>query len=75
MGASLGLSADQQTKYAAVNKAHQEAVRKVDMDKALAPEAKKTQIAALKSKYETDIKGVMNADQYAKWSAERAKRA
>jgi hypothetical protein len=75
MGANLGLSADQQAQYGAINKAHQEAVRKVQMDNTLAPEAKKTQVAALKSKYETDLKGVMNADQYAKWSEQRAKRA
>lgn len=75
MGANLGLSADQQAQYGAINKAHQEAVRKVQMDNTLAPEAKKTQVAALKSKYETDLKGVMNAEQYAKWSEQRAKRA
>lgn len=75
MGANLGLSADQQAQYGAINKAHQEAVRKVQMDNTLAPEAKKTQVATLKSKYETDLKGVMNAEQYAKWSEQRAKRA
>lgn len=75
MGANLGLSTDQQAKYGAVNKAHQDAVRKVQMDKTLTPEAKKAQVDALKSKYDADVKGVMNADQYAKWSANRAKRA
>ncbi len=75
MGANLGLSADQQTQYGAINKAHQEAVKKVQMDASLSADAKKTQVDALKSKYEADIKGVMNADQYAKWSANRAKRA
>ena len=75
MGANLGLSTDQQAKYGAVNKAHQDAVRKIQMDKSLTPEAKKTQVDALKSKYDTDVKGVMNADQYAKWSANRTKRA
>lgn len=75
MGANLGLSTDQQAKYGAVNKAHQDAVRKIQMDKTLTPEAKKTQVGALKTKYDADVKGVMNADQYAKWSENRAKRA
>jgi hypothetical protein len=75
MGASLGLTPEQQTQYGAVNKAHQEAVRKVQADQTLAADAKKAQVDALKSKYETDLKGVMNAEQYAKWSENRAKRA
>ncbi len=75
MGASLGLTPEQQTQYAAINKAHQEAVRKVNTDQTLAVDAKKAQVAALKSKYEADLKGVMNAEQYAQWSEKRAKQA
>jgi hypothetical protein len=70
----LGLSADVDAKYKAIRQAHQDAVRKVEMDKSLAADAKTSQIAALKSKYEADVKGVMSADQYAKWTEKRAKR-
>jgi hypothetical protein len=74
MGGNLGLSAEQEAAFKAVNKAHQEAVKAVQMDKALAADAKKAQVDALKSKYEADVKGTMNADQYTKWLAMRAKR-
>jgi hypothetical protein len=70
----LGLSADQDVKYKAIRQAHQDAVKKVEMDKVLAGEAKTTQIAALKSKYEADVKGVMSSEQYTKWTEKRAKR-
>jgi hypothetical protein len=75
MGANLGLSTDQQTQYGAINKAHQEAVKKVQMDAALSGEAKKAQVNALKSKYEADLKGIMTAEQFTKWSEKRAERA
>jgi hypothetical protein len=71
---ALGLSAEQETSFKALNKAHQAAVAAVDKDKALAKEAKTAKIAELKSKYEADVKGVMNDDQYGKWLAMRAKR-
>ena len=75
MGGNLGLSPEQETSFKAVNKAHQDAVKAVQMDKSLTADAKKTQVDALKSKYAADVKGVMNADQYTKWEAARAKRA
>jgi periplasmic protein CpxP/Spy len=75
MGGNLGLSAEQETAFKAVNKAHQEAVKAVQMNKTLAADAKKAQVDALKSKYEADVKGTMNADQYTKWMAMRAKRS
>jgi hypothetical protein len=46
-------------------------VKKVQMDKTLSADAKKTQIDALKGTYEANVKTVLNADQYAKWSAKR----
>jgi periplasmic protein CpxP/Spy len=74
MGSNLGLTPDQETKFKAFNESHKEAVKKVDMDKTLSADAKKTQIDALKGQYEANVKTVMNADQYTKWSAMRAKR-
>jgi hypothetical protein len=71
---NFGMSADQEAKFKAIRQAHQEAVKKVEMDKSLAADAKTAQINALKSKYEADVKGVMNAEQFAKWSDMRAKR-
>jgi periplasmic protein CpxP/Spy len=74
MGGNLGLSPDQETKFKALNESQKAAVKTVQMDKSLSAEAKKAQVDALKSKYEADVKGVMNADQYTKWLALRAKR-
>jgi hypothetical protein len=71
---ALGLSAEQETSFKALNKAHQAAVVAVDRDKALAKDAKSAKIAELKAKYEADVKGVMNDEQYGKWLAIRAKR-
>jgi hypothetical protein len=70
----LGLSADEDAKYKAIRKAHQDAVKKVETDKSLTGDAKATQIAALKSKYEADVKGVMSSEKYTKWTEKRAKR-
>jgi hypothetical protein len=71
---ALGLSAEQETSFKALNRAHQAAVAAVDKDKALAKDAKSAKIAELKAKYEADVKGVMNDEQYGKWLALRAKR-
>jgi periplasmic protein CpxP/Spy len=70
-GMGMGLTPDQETKFKAFNESHKEAVKKVQMDKALSADAKKTQIDALKGTYETNVKGVLNADQYTKWLAKR----
>lgn len=72
---ALGLSPEQETQFKSVNQAHKTAVKAVQMDASLATDAKKAQIAALTSKYESDVQGVMNADQFAKWTAMRAKRS
>jgi hypothetical protein len=71
---ALGLSAEQETQFKAVNQAHKSAVKAVQSDASLAADAKKAQVAALVTKYESDVKGMMNADQFAKWTAARAKR-
>jgi periplasmic protein CpxP/Spy len=76
LGSSLGLSADQQTQFNATNKAHQEAVKKVQGDPNMTVEAKKAEINALKSKYDANVKGILNAEQYTKWAEKReAKKA
>jgi hypothetical protein len=72
---ALGLSAEQETSFKALNKAHQAAVAAVQKDKALAADAKKAKVEELKAKYEADVKGVMNDEQYTKWLAKRAGRA
>ena len=72
---ALGLSPEQETKFKAVNTAHKAAVKAVQSDASLAADAKKAQVAALVTKYQSDVQGVMNADQFAKWTAMRAKRA
>jgi hypothetical protein len=70
-GMGMGLTPDQETKFKAFNESHKEAVKKIQMDKALSADAKKTQIDALKSTYEANVKTVLNADQYTKWLAKR----
>jgi hypothetical protein len=70
-GMGMGLTPDQETKFKAFNESHKEAVKKVQMDKTLSADAKKAQVDALKSTYEANVKTVLNADQYTKWSAKR----
>jgi periplasmic protein CpxP/Spy len=70
-GMGMGLTPDQETQFKAFNESHKEAVKKVQMDKALSADAKKAQIDALKGTYEANVKGVLNAEQYTKWSAKR----
>jgi periplasmic protein CpxP/Spy len=72
---ALGLTPEQETQFKSVNEAHKAAVKAVQMDANLAADAKKAQVEALKSKYESNVQGVLNADQFAKWTAMRAKRA
>ncbi len=67
----LGLSAEQETKFKALNEAHKSAMKKLEMDATVKGDAKKTQKDALKSKYEADVKAVMNPDQYTKWLEKR----
>jgi hypothetical protein len=70
-GMGMDLTPDQETKFKAFNESHKEAVKKIQMDKALSADAKKSQIDALKGTYEANVKTVLNADQYTKWSAKR----
>ena len=70
----LDMSADQKAKFNTLHDAHGAAVKAIQENKALTPEARKAQIATLGTQYEADVKGVLNADQYAKWSQIRAKR-
>jgi Spy/CpxP family protein refolding chaperone len=69
----LGLTPEQETQFKAVNQAHKSAVKAVQADATLAADAKKAQVAALVTKYQSDVQGIMNADQFAKWSAARNK--
>lgn len=71
---ALGLSPEQETQFKTLNQAHKAAVKAVQSDASLAADAKKSQVATLVSKYESDVQGMMNADQFAKWTAARAKR-
>ena len=72
---ALGLSPEQETQFKTLNQAHKAAVKAVQSDASLASDAKKSQVATLVSKYQSDVQGMMNADQFAKWTAARAKRA
>ena len=70
----LGLSAEQETKFKAINEGHKAAVKTVQTDASLAADAKKAQIDLLKSKYESDVQTLLTTDQFAKWKEMRAKR-
>jgi hypothetical protein len=74
-GMGMGLTPEQETQFKTINEGHKAAVKKVEMDKTLSADAKKTQIDALKSTYEANVQGVMNAEQFTKWKAMRAKRS
>ena len=71
---ALGLSAEQETKFKAINEGHKAAVKTVQSDASLAADAKKAQIELLKSKYESDVQILLTTDQFAKWKEMRAKR-
>jgi Spy/CpxP family protein refolding chaperone len=71
----LGLTADQETAFKAANQAHQAKVQAIMADKTIAVDAKKTQIDNLKAEYSANVQGILNADQFAKWSQKRADRA
>jgi hypothetical protein len=71
---ALGLSAEQQTAFDALHKANDAAHKALDKEK-LDAAAKTAKRAELKAKYEADVKGVLNDEQYTKWMAKRAGRA
>ena len=71
---ALGLSAEQETKFKAVNEGHKAAVKTVQSDASLAADAKKAQIDLLKSKYESEVQTLLSTDQFAKWKEMRDKR-
>lgn len=73
-GNMLGLSAEQETKFKAINEGHKAAMKAVQTNASMAADAKKAEMDLLKSKYESDVQGVMNTDQFAKWKEMRAKR-
>jgi hypothetical protein len=73
-GNMLGLSAEQETKFRAINEAHKAAMNKVQSDASMAADAKKAEMELLKSKYESDVQQVLTTDQFAKWKEMRAKR-
>lgn len=70
----LGLTAEQETKFKAINEGHKTATQAVQKDASMAADAKRAQVELLKSKYESDVQGVLNTDQFAKWQEMRAKR-
>lgn len=71
---SLDLSVEQETAFKATNKAHQLDVMTIQKDETLTNEEKRLKIDASKSKYEADIKDIMNEEQYAKWIGKRVER-
>lgn len=73
-GNMFGLSAEQETKFKAINEGHKAAMKNVQSDASMAADAKKAEMELLKSKYESDVQGVMTTDQFAKWKEMRAKR-
>lgn len=73
-GNMLGLSAEQEVKFKAINEGHKTAMKNVQTNASMAADAKKAEMDLLKSKYESEVQGVLTTDQFAKWKEMRAKR-
>ncbi len=73
-GNMLGLSAEQETKFKAINEGHKAAMKAVQTNASMAADAKKAEMDLLKSKYESEVQSVLTTDQFAKWKEMRAKR-
>ena len=73
-GNMLGLSAEQETKFKAINEGHKAAMKAVQTNASMAADAKKAEMELLKSKYESEIQTLLTTDQFAKWKEMRAKR-
>ena len=70
----MGLTPDQEAKFKVLNENQKTAMQAIMSDKSLTQEARKTKIDAGKAAYEAQVKGVFNAEQFAKWSEMRANR-
>jgi len=62
----LDLTADQKTKIEALQKTNQEAVKAINDDTTLTPEAKRPKLNELRTKLMTDIKAVLTPEQITK---------
>ena len=71
----MGLTPDQEAKFKVLNENQKTAMDAIMSDKSLTPEARKTKIDAGKANYEAQVKGVFNAEQFAKWTEMRANRS
>lgn len=69
-----GLTADQQTKFKALNETQKANMQKLMADKTMDAAAKDAQKAKLKAEYEAQVQAVFTPEQFTKWQAARANR-
>ena len=74
MKSEFGLSADQETKFRAANKAQKDAMQALQADQTLDKAAKVAKMKAQKDTYEAQVKSIFTPEQYAKWEAKREAR-
>ena len=74
MAKDLNLSADQKVKLKEIKGSFKGKMQAIKTDQALTKEQKKTQVKDLFAAHEAEVKAVLSADQYAKWSEAKAQR-
>lgn len=68
----LNLSADQKVKMKEIKVSFKGKMQAIRTDKALTKEQKKAQVKDMYAAHEAEIKALLSADQYAKWSEVKA---
>ena len=68
MKKELGLTSEQEMRMKDIGGTYRGKMKAVHSDNTLSKEQKKTQMAELKKAHEAELKGVMNGDQYAKYT-------
>ncbi len=74
MAKDLNLSADQKVKMKEIKGSFKGKMQAIRTDKALTKEQKKAQVKDMYAAHEADVKALLSADQYAKWSEAKAQR-
>jgi periplasmic protein CpxP/Spy len=74
MAKTLDLTADQKLKMKDVQNTVKGKLQAIKTDKTLTKEQKMAQMKEVNNGLETEIKGILTAEQYTKWTAEKAQR-
>ena len=63
----LGLTDDQKTKFSAAVEAQHEKSKALMSDKSLSPQDLRSQEGKIRQEFNTQLKGILTGEQYAKW--------